>query len=144
MELRFVVSPEQAGETVRHLLRKQWHMAAGEIASAKWREPGIRRNGERVFTDARAAAGDVLTVCIDDANGWNAAEPIAQPLDFVYEDEYLAVLNKTPDMAVHGTSGGRCTVANALAAAWGQNRSFHPVNRLDRGTSGLMVIAKSA
>ena len=73
------------------------------------------------------------------------ALPIAAPLTFVYEDEDIAVLNKSPDMAVHGSTGGQgCTVANALAALWGRDAAFHPVSRLDRGTSGLMVIAKSA
>ena len=75
----------------------------------------------------------------------NEALPIAVPLTFVYEDEDIAVLNKSPDMAVHGSTGGQgCTVANALAALWGSDAAFHPVSRLDRGTSGLMVIAKSA
>ena len=75
----------------------------------------------------------------------NEALPIAAPLTFVYEDEDIAVLNKSPDMAVHGSTGGQgCTVANALAALWGRDTAFHPVSRLDRGTSGIMVIAKSA
>ena len=47
-------------------------------------------------------------------------------------------------MAVHGISGGAPTVANALAARWGAEQPFHPVHRLDRGTSGLMAVAKSA
>lgn len=71
--------------------------------------------------------------------------PSPAPLTFVYEDEDIAVLNKSPDMAVHGSTGGQgCTVANALAALWGRDAAFHPVSRLDRGTSGIMVIAKSA
>ena len=108
-------------------------------------ETGLMRNGERVFTNALVRTGDVLRVEIGDENGENAAPPIAAPLTFVYEDEDLAVLNKRPDMAVHGSTGGQgCTVANALAALWGSGAAFHPVSRLDRGTSGLMVIAKSA
>lgn len=143
MELSVTVRGEQAGETVKHILKTEWHIAAGEISSLKWRTPGIRLNGEKTFTDARVNAGDVLTVGLDDENERNDAEPIAAALDFVYEDDCLAVLNKSPDMAMHGTSGGHCTVANALAFLWGAERAFHPVNRLDRGTSGLLVIAKS-
>ena len=103
------------------------------------------RNGERVFTTARLHTGDVLCIEIGDEGAVNEALPIAAPLSFVCEDEDIAVLNKSPDMAVHGSTGGQgCTVANALAALWGRETAFHPVSRLDRGTSGLMVIAKSA
>lgn len=133
------------GSTVKHLLRARLHMAEGFIARIKLRETGIVCNGARVFTNARLRTGDVLCVEIGDENGENTAPPIPEPLDFVYEDEDMAVLNKRAGMAVHGSAAGQgCTVANALAARWGRDTAFHPVSRLDRGTSGLMVIAKSA
>lgn len=143
--LTLTVDEAWDGSTVKHLLRAKLHMAEGFIARIKLRETGIERNGERVFTNARLRTGDVLRVEIGDDGAENTAEPIAVPLSFIYEDEDIAVLNKSPDMAVHGSTGGQgCTVANALAALWGRETAFHPVSRLDRGTSGLMVIAKSA
>ena len=143
--LTLIVDEAWNGSTVKHLLRARLHMAEGLIARIKLRETGLMRNGERVFTTARLHTGDVLCVEIGDVGAVNEALPIAAPLTFVYEDEDIAVLNKSPDMAVHGSTGGRgCTVANALAALWGRETAFHPVSRLDRGTSGLMVIAKSA
>lgn len=143
--LTLIVDEAWNGSTVKHLLRARLHMAEGLIARIKLRETGLMRNGERVFTTARLHTGDVLCVEIGDEGAVNEALPIAAPLTFVYEDEDIAVLNKSPDMAVHGSTGGQgCTVANALAALWGRETAFHPVSRLDRGTSGLMVIAKSA
>lgn len=143
--LTLTVDEAWDGSTVKHLLRARLHMAEGLIARIKLRETGLMRNGERVFTTARLHTGDVLCVEIGDVGAVNEALPIAAPLPFVYEDEDIAVLNKSPDMAVHGSTGGQgCTVANALAALWGRETAFHPVSRLDRGTSGLMVIAKSA
>ncbi len=143
--LSLTVRPDWEGREVKRLLTGVLHMAEGHIAALKLRPAGICLNGERVFTNARVRKGDILTVQIGDWDGRNDAAPIAVPLDFVYEDEDLAVLNKSADMAVHGSaSGTQPTVANALAARWGQRQAFHPVNRLDRGTSGLMVIAKSA
>ena len=143
--LTLTVDETWNGSTVKHLLRARLHMAEGLIARVKLRETGLMRNGERVFTNARLHTGDVLCVEIGDKGAVNEALPIAVPLTFVYEDEDIAVLNKSPDMAVHGSTGGQgCTVANALAALWGSDAAFHPVSRLDRGTSGLMVIAKSA
>ncbi len=49
----------------------------------------------------------MLCVEIGDEGAVNEALPIAAPLTFVYEDEDIAVLNKSPDMAVHGSTGGR-------------------------------------
>lgn len=143
--LTLAVDEAWDGSTVKHLLRAKLHMAEGLIARVKLRETGLERNGERVYTNAILHTGDVLRVEIGDEGAVNEAVPIAAPLSIVYEDEDIAVLNKSPDMAVHGSTGGQgCTVANALAALWGRETAFHPVSRLDRGTSGLMVIAKSA
>lgn len=143
--LSLTVRPAWEGRRVKSLLKRELHMAEGHIAALKLRPDGICLNGKRVFTNQRVCAGDILTVMISDWDGCNVAEAIAVPLDLVYEDEDLAVLNKRADMAVHGSAAGtQPTVANALAARWGHEQAFHPVNRLDRGTSGLMVIAKSA
>ena len=143
--LSLTVTPEQEGATVKHLLKTVFHIPGGSIARIKLRPKGICRNGERVFTDVRLRTGDVLTVQVGDVGERNEARPIPAPLDILWEDEDLAVINKDGNMAVHGSEAGSApTVANALAALWGPEQAFHPVNRLDRGTSGLMVVAKSA
>ena len=139
------VQPEEAGSTVKHLLKTRFFMAEGYIASVKLRPGGICLNGEPVHTDVRVRSGDLLSARIDDAEGRNPARPVALPLLFRYEDEDLAVLEKPAGLLVHGPEGrGAPTLANALAAAWGEEQSFHPVHRLDRGTSGLLLVAKSA
>lgn len=104
--LTLTVDEAWNGSTVKHLLRARLHMAEGLIARVKLRETGLVRNGERVFTNARLRTGDVLCVEIGDEGAVNEALPIAAPLTFVYEDEDIAVLNKSPDMAVHGSTGG--------------------------------------
>ena len=139
------VLPEWEGRTVKNLLLRQLHMSEGLIARVKRRERGICRNGGPCRTVDRVRAGDVLTVEAGDGPGaGNPAVPAKIPLRFVYEDEDLAVLDKDPGMVVHGVPGGPPTLANALAFVWGPDQPFHPVHRLDRGTSGLLVIAKSA
>ncbi len=143
--LTLIVRPEWEGRTVKSLLRKELGMTEGLIARVKLRETGLRRNGERCRTVDRVRAGDVLAAEVGDGpEARNTAEPIAVPLRFVWEDEDLAVLDKSAGMVVHGTAGGAPTMANALAALWGPEQPFHPVHRLDRGTSGLLVIARSA
>lgn len=143
--LSVTVGPEDEGQTVQRLLKTKLSMAQGHIASLKWRPNGICLNGAPSHTDARVRAGDVLTVRIDDGERINPAAPIPVPLRIRYEDADLAVLEKPAGMAVHGPDGqGAPTLANALAALWGPEQPFHPVHRLDRGTTGLLVVAKNA
>ena len=143
--LTLTVTPEQAGRTVKSLLRRELHMADGAIARVKTVPDGICRNGVHARTVDRVAAGDILTVRIDDKRSGGKFTPVAVPLDILYEDADLLALNKPAGMAVHGGyDRGEPTVANALAAYLGPDAVFHPVNRLDRGTSGLMAAARHA
>lgn len=127
--LTLIVDEAWNGSTVKHLLRARLHMAEGLIARVKLRETGLMRNGERVFTNARLRTGDVLCVEIGDEGAVNEALPIAAPLTFVYEDEDIAVLNKTRYGGARLDRGQGCTGANALAALWGRDAAFHPVSR---------------
>lgn len=144
-KLTLTVTREQAGSRVKTLLRREFHMADSLIARVKLRETGLLLNGRRVYTNAVVQTGDVLTAEVgDDATGWEFP-PIRAPLDIVFEDADLLILNKAAGMAVHGKTErtGEATVANALAYRFGPGYRFHPVNRLDKGTSGLMAVAKS-
>lgn len=142
--LSAAVPAERDGRSVKSLLKSEFHMAEGYIAALKLRPDGIRLDGERVHTTVRARAGQVLTVRVDDVGEENPAAPAAVPLVLRYEDPDLAVIEKPAGMVVHGADPeGAPTLANALAARWGREQGFHPVHRLDRGTSGLLLVAKS-
>ena len=73
-------------------------------------------------------------------------EPEALPLDIRYEDEYLLIVNKPPGQLVHPTTKeAHGTLAGAVLyhyKAKGETHSYHPIHRLDRDTSGLVLIAK--
>lgn len=137
--LTLPVTEAQAGRTVESILRKELAMAAGQVSSAKFRPDGILLNGVRVRVTERAEAGDVLSVDISD-RGENAAAPLDLPVDIVWEDAYLAVLDKPPGVEMYGKNTPN--LAGILSNMWGKDIEFHPVNRLDVGTSGLMVAAK--
>ena len=137
--LTFFVAPEQAGRTVRSLLRRELHMAEGLISSVKFRPDGILLNGNPVHTDVRVRAGDILSVSVAD-RGRNEAAPLDLSLPIPWEDDALAVIDKPAGIGVYGE--GTPNIAGILAYKWGANIEFHPVNRLDVGTSGLMVTAK--
>jgi len=138
------ITPGLAGRTIRNLLGAELRMAPSLISRTKLRPGGILLNGQPAHTDVRVRAGDVLAADVSDIAPRAAAAPLDAPLEIVYEDEDLAVLNKPAGLAVHGGDGLGPTVASALACRWGPDAAFHPVSRLDKGTSGLMVVARSA
>ena len=72
--------------------------------------------------------------------------PTYIPLDIVYEDEDLLVINKPPNMPTHPSMGNyENSLANGVMYYYkskGEERVFRAVNRLDKDTSGLMAVAK--
>lgn len=142
--ITMTIPEELDGRKVRSVLQYRMHIPAGMIASIKLRDKGICRNGERCRTTDTVQTGDVLSAEVGDLPKETGIVPMKIPLTIPYEDEDLLILEKPAGMATHGKAEkGDITVANALAAYWGTEQAFHPVTRLDRGTSGLMVIAKS-
>ena len=125
--LTLTVTPEQAGRTVKSLLRRELRMADGAIARVKTVPDGICLNGAHARTVDRVQAGDTLTVRIDDKRSGGKFTPVAVPLDILYQDADLLALNKPAGMAVHGGyDRGDPTVANALAAYLGPDALFSP------------------
>ena len=144
--LELVVTAEQDGRDVRSLLRRELGLSAALIGRLKRTESGLTLNGTRVFTSAVVRTGDRLAVDLGAAERPTAVEPVPMELDISYEDEHLLVINKRAPLAVIPSSlaPGVPTLANGLAHYLGPGFSFHPVNRLDRGTTGLMVAAKNS
>lgn len=143
--LSITVSAEMAGRRVNSILRREMRVPDGFISRLKLRETGITLNGLPCRTIDRVREGDVLSAQVGDERAETGIVPINYPLDIVYEDEDCAVINKPTGMACHGsTEKGDCTLAAALAHRWGSGLPFHPVSRLDKGTSGLCCVARSA
>ncbi len=144
--LELTVTPDLAGIKVDTLLRKRLGLSGTVVKRIKWLEDGILVDGLRVHTDFRPAAGQVLSARLSDPERNSGIIPAPGPLDIVYEDEDLVVLNKAPKVSVHpGPGHYDDTLGNFLVDHYektGQEADFHPVHRLDRGTSGLLVAAK--
>lgn len=137
--LELIVSAAQEGRTVESLLRRELAISRGLISSLKFRPQGILLNGTPVRVTAQTRTGDRLTVRIAD-RGCNAAAPLALDVPILWEDDALAVLNKPAGVGVYGE--GTPNIAGFLSMKWGSSIKYHPVNRLDVGTTGLMVVAK--
>ena len=141
-----VIPEEEGGSTVRHILRSKLHFSAHAISRLTRAETGILVNGVRARTTFVLSAGDVLQVETGDHRGPKAeVVPGNWPLPVLYEDGHLLVVNKPAGMTAHASNflPGTPTVAGALAWERGTDFVFHSVNRLDKGTTGLMVVAKS-
>ena len=144
--VEFTVPPEAAGVRVDTLLKRHLNLSGTVVRRIKWLEDGILLDGERVFTSRRAGPGQVLTVRLSDPERRSGVVPAPGPLDIIYEDGDMLVLNKAPGVLVHPGAGHfDDTIGNFLLDYYdrtGVEADFHPVHRLDKGTSGLMVAAK--
>ena len=144
--LELVITPELAGVKVDTLLKRHLHLSGTVVRRVKWLEDGILVDGLRVNTRFCPAAGQVLSVRLSDPVRNSGIVPAPGPLDIVHEDDDLIVLNKAAGVPVHpGPGHFSDTLGNFLVDYYektGQDADFHPVHRLDRGTSGLLVAAK--
>ena len=146
--IEFTVTQECRGVRVDTLLRSRLHLSGTVIKRIKWLEDGILVDGQRVNTRFIPKVGQVLSVRLSDPERRSGVVPTAGPLDIVYEDEDIVVVNKAAGVSVHpGPGHYDDTLGNFLVHHFiqtGQQADFHPVHRLDRGTSGLLVCAKHA
>jgi len=111
----------------------------------------IKVNGGQVKSNYKIKPGDVITVLLEHPPRESEVVPEDIPLDIIFEDDYLLVVNKPPGMVVHPAHGNWTgTLVNALAYHFSKlpelpGNSGRPglVHRIDKDTSGLLVVAKS-
>lgn len=144
--LTYTVTPEEDSRMVKGILRGSLQLSYTLLKSLKWRENAILLNGQSVHVNTIVHAGDTVSVVLsertprEDLYCANAAKP-----DIVYEDDDLLVLNKPAGVAMHPKSGDASapSLAAILTSYLGEGSVPHFVSRLDKGTSGLLIAAKS-
>ena len=144
--LTHTVLPEEDGRMVKGILRGSLQLSYTLLKSLKWRENAILLNGQSVHVNVIVHTGDVVSVALsertprEDLYRENAAAP-----DIVYEDEDLLVLNKSAGVAMHPKADDTSapSLAAMLTGYLGEGSVPHFVSRLDKGTSGLLIAAKS-
>lgn len=107
-------------------------------------------NGKIVAKNTKLKKGDIVDVTIPDPQEYTA-KPENIPLDIIYEDEHLLVVNKPKDMVVHPAAGNYSgTLVNAILYHCGDSLSgingvMRPgiLHRIDKNTSGLLLVAKN-
>ena len=147
--LEYLCTPEDDGAEVLTLLRREFRVSTNLLRQLKVTEQGILLDGIRVTVRHTVRPGQVLSILREpDSGKERRVEAMEGPLDIVYEDGDLMIFNKPAGLAVHPSPGhydGQ-TLANRVVyylAQTGQNPTFRAINRLDRGTSGLMTCAKN-
>lgn len=107
---------------------------------------GILLNGAPVFSSQKLTAGDQVQITVTETESSPNITPVPLPLDIVYEDEDLMIINKPADMPIHPSMDNHeNTLANAVQyyfASRGIPFVYRCINRLDRDTSGLLIIAR--
>jgi 23S rRNA pseudouridine1911/1915/1917 synthase len=147
--LELVVEPEHAGQRLdaylAHVLPKYSRVQLRKVIGAG----GVKVNAQGTKVAHRLAGGDRISVVLPPMNS-AGPNPEEIPLDILYEDEHLIAVNKPPGMVVHPARGHWSgTLASALSYHFRQLSSVggptRPgiVHRLDRDTSGVMVVAKT-
>ncbi len=143
--LQFEVSGNDAGKTLREVLQKSYGVSRRLLVRAKY-DGQITVNGVAAYVTKRVEAGDRVTLAVASETAETLA-PERMPLAIRYEDSDLLVIAKPPGLVVHPTRTHESgTLANGVVAYWldkGEQRKFRPVNRLDKDTSGLILIAKN-
>lgn len=128
------------------ILRWQLHLSAAVIRRIKWLEDGILLDGIRVPTRHHGKEGQVLSALIGESHRSGHIPSVKGNLTLLHEDEDFLVVNKESGVVVHPTRAHKeDTLGNFILFYYDQigfNGDFHPVHRLDKGTSGILVVAK--
>jgi len=142
--LEFSVSPDEAGRRVDSVLKRRG-LSTSAIRRAKRRNRGLLLDGASIYTSYPVQSGQVVAILADDRAA-SKIVPYGGPLDILWEDNDLLIVNKPAGLAVHPCAGSWEDSLGARLVFYYQTISltaeFHPVHRLDKGTSGLMAVAK--
>lgn len=141
------LTSEENGWTVEQVMTRTLRLSKTKRKRAKFFPGGILLDGRSARTTERVMAGQRLTVTVPEREE-GAVVPTEGEVAILYEDEWLLVADKPAGMSVHPGPGHYTdTLGNYLAwhyRSLGQPFVLRLVNRLDKGTSGLLVAAKSA
>jgi len=139
------VAEEEAGRTVREILTGPLGLSNRRLQRLT-RTRGIRVNDGAGHLSRRVRSGDRVAARAGDPAG-SSLEPRPLPLRILHEDPDLLVVEKPAGVAVHPSRGsGGVSLVEGLAhrdRKRGVSASLHPVHRLDQGTSGLLLVART-
>ena len=142
MELKWTAQREGR---LSSFLKEEMKMSTGLMNKLKWGD-AIQVNGQPQWTNYPVKPGDVITVRLAEEEPEYPAED--GPLDIIYEDDHILVVDKPAGMLIHPSRAkNEGTLANFVFGYYrrtGQKSAFHPMTRLDRDTFGIVLLAKNS
>lgn len=141
----YIIDEDSAGLRVEQFLRRKRY-SGQNLSEIKRMPKSILVNGVHYYMRQELSKGDHLQVRICETKNSEKIPPTNLPLNIIYEDEDLLVLNKPAGMPIHPSLNNYTnSMANALAyyfQSQGKPFIFRCCNRLDRDTSGLTIVSK--
>lgn len=130
--------------SVKQIIEREFSLSARTLSKLK-KNGGIKVNGENVTVRFVLSENDILTLSIDDAPS-ETIEKVDIPLDVLYEDDDMLIVNKPLGMPTHPSQGHHGdTLANAVMYRYrDENFTFRAITRLDGDTTGIVLIARNA
>lgn len=144
--ITYTAGPMDNGLTIKDFLIKNG-FSHSLLVQLKKTPEGVTRNGIWLYFHDKLNTHDRIRVCIEEPKPSAHIEPENIPLDILFEDNDIVVINKGANMPVHPSMNHHSnTLANALAYHYKDMDSpfvFRCINRLDKDTSGLTIVAKN-
>lgn len=143
--INYTASSLDEGKTI-HIFLREHFFPVKIITILKHTENSVCLNGVPVFLNTKLKSRDIITINYFEEDESPNIVPVNLPFKIVYEDEDIMVVDKPADMPVHpAINNFENTLANGIAYYFNSKNErfvFRCINRLDRNTSGLLIVAK--
>lgn len=142
---KYTLQPEDNAKKYLEILKRKFHFSNKLLQSLKQGEK-VWVNGQFTYLTRRGQTGEILTINLNTPEAVNLkADPL--PIEILFEDNYLLAVNKPAEQVVHPNHRYPAnTLGNAVINHWqnkGEIHTFRPIHRIDRNTSGVVVVAKN-
>ncbi len=142
--ISYRIPPHLNGCRIKNIIRQELGLSSAVLTQLKKYPEGIMLNGKSVFSTCSAGEGDILELTLRDKTSENIV-PVNMDLDILYEDEDILAVNKPRNMPTHPSQNHHSdTLANGVMGYYlGREFTFRVITRLDRDTSGIVLVAKN-
>ncbi|EGU55922.1 ribosomal large subunit pseudouridine synthase C [Vibrio nigripulchritudo ATCC 27043] len=144
------IDDDMAGQRIDNFLRNQLKNIPKSMIYRILRKGEVRVNKKRIKAEYKLQAGDTVRIPPVKTSAEPEAAPVSTKLNkvaeleqhIIFEDDHMLILNKPSGIAVHGGSGLKFGAIEALRALRPDARFLELVHRIDRDTSGILLVAK--
>ena len=146
MKLNYIVTENDVNKTIKDILFSKFHISHRLLTKLK-KENSIFLNNSPIYVDKVLSIDDKITISFDYKEDNSNIFSKNIPLDIIYEDDWLLIVNKPSGIPVHPSinhyEDSLSSGIKYYFESIGLNKKIRPVNRIDKDTSGLVVFAKN-